>query len=72
MSKPARSKKKQGQQDSTTMSPTIETPVERDQPTFEQIRDRAYEIYLDRGDAPGSDLDDWLRAERELTEPASS
>jgi len=28
---------------------------------------RAYEIYLSRG-AGGSDVEDWLQAERELTE----
>jgi Protein of unknown function (DUF2934) len=32
----------------------------------EEIRRRAYEIYLERGEQPGSDLEDWLRAEREL------
>jgi len=34
--------------------------------TDEEIRQRAYEIYLNRGGAPGSELDDWLQAEREL------
>jgi hypothetical protein len=32
----------------------------------EEIRYRAYEIYLERGEQPGCDLDDWFRAEREL------
>jgi hypothetical protein len=32
----------------------------------EEIRRRAFEIYLERGEQPGSDLDDWLQAEREL------
>jgi DUF2934 family protein len=27
---------------------------------------RAYEIYLERGASDGFDIDDWLRAEREL------
>jgi len=31
-----------------------------------EIRRRAYEIYLHRGEQPGGELDDWLRAEREL------
>jgi hypothetical protein len=31
-----------------------------------EIRRRAYEIYLERGEQPGSELDDWLQAEREL------
>jgi hypothetical protein len=32
----------------------------------EEIRRRAYDIYLERGGQPGRDLDDWLQAEREL------
>jgi hypothetical protein len=32
----------------------------------EEIRRRAYEIYLERGEQPGCDLDDWLQAEREM------
>ena len=33
----------------------------------EEIRIRAYEIYLQRGGQPGFELEDWLQAERELT-----
>jgi len=29
------------------------------------IRRRAYELYLERADGPGSALEDWTRAERE-------
>ena len=32
----------------------------------QEIRRRAYEIYLERGEEPGRDLEDWLQAEREL------
>lgn len=32
----------------------------------EQIRARAFEIYLERGREPGHELDDWLQAEFEL------
>ena len=35
-------------------------------PTAELIRMRAYELYLARGGSPGSDLEDWLAAERSL------
>jgi|HubBroStandDraft_6_1064221.scaffolds.fasta_scaffold166517_2 hypothetical protein len=35
-------------------------------PAHEEIRRRAYEIYLERNGLPGDELDDWLRAEREL------
>jgi hypothetical protein len=31
-----------------------------------EIRRRAYEIYLERGEQPGRELDDWLQAEGEL------
>jgi hypothetical protein len=35
----------------------------------EDIRLRAYELYLQRGDSESADeLDDWLQAERDLTE----
>jgi hypothetical protein len=32
----------------------------------QEIRRRAYELYLERGEEPGRDLEDWLQAEREL------
>ena len=32
----------------------------------EEIKRRAYEIYLTRDGQPGGELDDWLQAEREL------
>jgi hypothetical protein len=35
-------------------------------PSLEQIQLRAYEIYLQRGCAPGDPMEDWLQAEREL------
>ena len=31
-----------------------------------EIRRRAYEIYIERGGQPGGEIDDWLQAEREL------
>jgi hypothetical protein len=37
-----------------------------DSPRLEDIRIRAYEIYLERGGQSGHDLDDWIQAEREL------
>lgn len=43
------------------------------QASEEEIAQRAYEIYLQRGAADGSDVDDWLQAERELSqEPHAS
>ena len=40
--------------------------IKRSEPTNEQIAARAYEIYLTRGASSGSDVEDWLQAEREL------
>jgi hypothetical protein len=34
----------------------------------QQIRQRAYEIYLARGGQEGDEVSDWLAAERELKE----
>jgi hypothetical protein len=34
--------------------------------TEDQIRQRAFEIFLARGGTSGQDVEDWLRAEREL------
>ena len=39
-------------------------------PTQDQIRLRAYQLFLERGAHPGQELDDWLRAERELQKVA--
>jgi DUF2934 family protein len=44
----------------------VSPSVSRRQPTEEEIRKRAYEIYLQRGCAHGHGLDDWFNAEREL------
>ncbi|HEX6058894.1 MAG TPA: DUF2934 domain-containing protein [Gemmatimonadaceae bacterium] len=32
----------------------------------EEVRRRAYELYVSRGGGPGSEVDDWLAAEREV------
>jgi hypothetical protein len=31
-----------------------------------QIRERAYQFYLERGNTPGHENEDWLRAESEI------
>jgi len=36
------------------------------EPSEEDIRNRAYERYLERGGSHGMDFEDWLEAEREL------
>jgi len=37
-------------------------------PSLTEIRERAFEIHIERGGIHGCDLDDWLQAERELQE----
>jgi hypothetical protein len=41
---------------------------ERPQPTEDEIRKRAYEIYCTRNGGPGDEVDDWLKAETDLKE----
>lgn len=36
----------------------------------EETKHRAYEIYLERGEQAGRDLDDWLQTELEWERPA--
>ena len=40
----------------------------RNSPSQEEIRQRAFEIYMERGGIHACDLDDWSQAERELQE----
>jgi hypothetical protein len=56
-------------EESVDVEDDIETSTtQRARPTEEEIAVRAYHIYLERGGAEGNPTDDWLRAERELTE----
>jgi hypothetical protein len=41
-------------------------PVTEEFSLEEQIRRRAYELYVERGNESGSELDDWLQAEEEI------
>ena len=41
-------------------------------PTSEEIRQRAFEIHIERGGICGSGLDDWLQSERELLDKYES
>jgi hypothetical protein len=49
----------------TETAGAVETKL-KPEPTEEQIRQRAYEIYVLRGYVDGSDQEDWLQAEAEL------
>lgn len=54
----------------TTIPPVLKTLKQTTESTIglqDQIRCRAYELYEQRGRGDGHDLDDWLRAESEVT-----
>jgi hypothetical protein len=40
--------------------------IERKEISREDIAHRAYDLYTERGCAPGNDVEDWVRAEKEL------
>jgi len=54
----------------TPIQPRTENAAANHEPNHDEIRRRAYEIYLEGGCLPGRELDDWLRAERELRKVA--
>ncbi len=41
-------------------------PITEILPLEDRVRQRAHELYLLRGNEPGSDVDDWLLAEQEI------
>jgi hypothetical protein len=47
-------------------SPTRAQKTYRPMPTQEQIRGRAYELYVAGGSVKGQDQQDWFRAEKEM------
>jgi len=47
---------------------TTNNSYEEHYPTQEEIRVRAYEIYLSRAPEEGNEIEDWLQAEREIWE----
>lgn len=68
MARPGKSRKIEDEGNEISSAPDIENePVAAESSsTIEQIQARAYEIYLERGDAEGNETEDWLQAEREL------
>lgn len=50
----------------TKKSVSAPSPRAESQIPEELIRQRAHEIFLERGSQPGQELEDWLQAEREL------
>src|SRR6266436_1872929 len=55
-----------GSQATSTTTAETQDALARNSAREEEIKLRAYEIYLERGEQPGRELDDWLQAEREL------
>ena len=47
-----------------------DAPISILRPSDDQIRARAYDIFLRRGGRPGDPVDDWFSAERELINEA--
>lgn len=37
-------------------------------PSENEVRERAFQIFMNRGGEPGHEMEDWLQAERELRE----
>ena len=64
----SKSKEHKNAESQATSAPQGEAvnPSAADSLRLEEIRIRAYEIYIERGGQTGHDLDDWLQAEREL------
>jgi len=56
--------------DASPIRPHGEDTSAKHAPGHDEIRRRAYEIYLEHDGLPGDELDDWLRAERERQEIA--
>jgi hypothetical protein len=42
--------------------------IERKEKSREEIARRAHELYVERGRQDGRDLEDWIRAEKELSQ----
>jgi Protein of unknown function (DUF2934) len=53
--------------DATKKQPTTEISELQEFELEDQIRLRAYQLYEARGGEDGRELDDWLRAEAEIT-----
>jgi hypothetical protein len=65
MAKTARSKEEPSSA-TPDLDPVVEAP--RAAPTQEEIALRAYHIHLEREGVSSDPIEDWLQAERELTE----
>jgi hypothetical protein len=50
----------------SVVPPEVSEEGQKNGPSPAEIRQRAFEIHIERGGIHGCDLDDWLEAEREL------
>jgi len=53
-----------------TSSPVEKKPAKskaKVKPSHDEIAEKAFQIYLERNGAPGDPMQDWIRAEQELT-----
>jgi len=64
----AKTAKGKSQPDSSPAELEESGAIPGSRPTQEEIEFRAYHIYLERGGNDGSPEEDWLQAERELSE----
>lgn len=62
----ARAKTTKKAADDLVVVQSYEATVVSIDPTDDEIRERAYHRYLERGGGHGMDFEDWLEAEREL------
>jgi Protein of unknown function (DUF2934) len=65
-SKPRRARTTAAGEPPATAADAASASVPPAEPSVEDIRRRAYERYLERGENHGRHFDDWLEAEREL------
>jgi hypothetical protein len=52
----------------SVVAPEVTEERQKHGPSPAEIRQRAFEIHIERGGIHGCDLDDWMQAERELLE----
>ena len=58
--------KKEAKKTNTRKAQLTERSERNTRVSEDQIRVRAYELHLTRGESPGDAMSDWLQAEREL------
>jgi Protein of unknown function (DUF2934) len=55
-----------GSTQGSVVSPAVPEEGQKNGPSPAEIRQRAFEIHIERGGIHGCDLNDWLEPEREL------